>query len=134
MQSSDTETLPSRVDLPWRFFMIDYDRYRTGDSDEILVMKVTGKLDNETSLCFCECVESQIVDGSTKIVLDFGGLDENSSLGLGMLVRVHSWMKNLGGNVRFANIRGVAAEVFTAVGLNKLGNFYLSIDEACQAF
>jgi len=114
--------------------MIDFDSYKTGEDDEILVMKVSGKLDNETSLYFFDCVESEIEDGSTKIVLDFEELGHISSLGLGMLVRVHSRMKSQGGDVKFAHIRGVAAEVVGAIGLNKLFHFHATVEEACQAF
>ena len=114
--------------------MIDYDRYRVGENDEILVLEVTGKLDNTTSPYFFECVESEIEDGSTRIVLDFDQLEHISSLGLGMLVRVHSRMKGHGGDVKFARVGGLAAEVVSSVGLNRLFQFYPSLEDACKAF
>ena len=114
--------------------MIDYARYRTGPDDSILVLTVNGKLDNESSSYLFDCVEGEIEDGCTQIILDLEKLDHISSLGLGTLVRIHSRMRNKGGNVKFAHVDGLAAEVISGVGLNKLFHFHDTVEDACAAF
>ncbi len=114
--------------------MIDYARYRTGENDSILVFEVSGRLDDASSPYLFDCVQDAVESGESRIVLDFAELDHISSLGLGTLVRIHSRMKRVGGDVRFAHIDGLAAEVVQSVGLNRLFHFHPSIDAACQAF
>ena len=114
--------------------MIDYKSYQTGESNDILVLEVTGKLDGDTSGYLFDCVQHEVESGSSRVILDFAELDHISSLGLGTLVRIHSRMHSKGGDVQFAHIDGLAAEIVRAVGLNKLFNFHSSIEDACQAF
>lgn len=113
--------------------MIDYARYRTGADDSVLVFEVAGKLDEATSPYLFACVQDEIEAGSNRIVLDFADLDHITSLGLGTLVRIHSRMKRHGGDVQFAHIDGLVAEIIRAVGLNKLFHFHGSIEDACKA-
>lgn len=113
--------------------MIDYTRYETGPDNDILVFEVHGELDEESSPYLFACVQDEIEEGRTRVVLDFARLNHISSVGLGTLVRIHSRMKNKGGNVQFAHIDGLAAEIVKAVGLNKLFHFHASIEDACKA-
>lgn len=112
--------------------MIDYQRYHAGRNNDVLVVQVSGKLDNETSTYLFECVEGEVEDGCTKIVLDLQKLDHISSLGLGTLVRIHSRIKAKGGQVECAQIQGLAADVIAAVGLNRLFHFHDTVEEAVQ--
>ena len=90
--------------------------------------------DNETSPYLFDCVQDEIESGGSKMIPDFAALDHISSLGLGTLVRIHSRMHSKGGDVQFAHIDGLAAEVVRAVGLNKLFHFHSSIEDACRSF
>lgn len=113
--------------------MIDYARHRIGSNDDILVIEVSGRLNNETSPFLFDCIEGEVDDGSLKVILDFEKLDHITSLGLGTLVRIHSRMKTRGGQVECAHVKGLAADVISAVGLNRLFHFHDTVEEAALA-
>jgi anti-anti-sigma factor len=54
-------------------------------------------------------------------------------MGLGMLVRVNSRMKKLGGDVKLAAVHGTVAQILGVVGLNRLFQIYSTVDEAIAA-
>ena len=114
--------------------MIDYETYRMGDDSDVLVIAVSGHLDNESSDFFFDCIRGQIEEGNRKLVIDCRGIEYISSLGLGMLVRANSRLKKVGGAVKLARIEGVIADVIKAVGLHRLFNMYPTVREACASF
>jgi len=113
--------------------MIDYKTTRAGDQKDILVLEVAGRLDNETSDFLFNAVEGEIEDGNRKIIIDLQQLDSISSLGIGTLVRIHSRMSGKGGDVRFAHVQGVVADVIQSVRLNDLFHFYPTVTDAVAA-
>lgn len=113
--------------------MFDFQYAKLGQNQDILAVILTGKLDDETCKYLMDCVEGDVLDGRTKMVLDCGKLEYITSMGLGTLVRVNSRMKKLGGDVKLANVHGVVAQVIGVVGLNKLFQIYGSTDEAVAA-
>ena len=114
--------------------MIDYETYRMGDDDQILVIAVSGSLDSEGSGYFFDCVKGFIEAGNHRIVIDCRNVDYISSLGLGTLVRAHSRMKKFGGDVKLARIEGFVADVLKTVGLHRLFHLYPTVREACASF
>lgn len=114
--------------------MIDYNTYKMGDNDEITVVAVSGRLDNESSKFFFDCLQGMIEDGITRIVIDFRDVQYMSSLALGMLVRAHSRMKKIGGDVELARVEGLAADVLNTTGLNRLFHLHPTVRDACASF
>ena len=114
--------------------MIDYETYRAGTNNNVLVIVVSGRLDNDGSKFFFDCVESHIEDGNINIVLDCDSVDYISSMGLGTLVRAHSRMQKRGGNVRLARVHSVVADALSVVGLDRLLHMYPSVEAACESF
>jgi anti-anti-sigma factor len=113
--------------------MFDFSYAKVGKNHDILAVILSGKLDEETCHYLMDCVEGDVLDGRTKMILDCGNLEYISSLGLGTLVRVNSRMKKLGGDVKLANVNGLVAQVMGVVGLNKLFQIYPSVGEAVAA-
>ena len=114
--------------------MIDYQTYNMGDAKDILVIAVSGRLDNDTSDFFFDCVQGHIEEGNSKLVIDFRNVQFISSVGLSTLVRTHTRMKKIGGDVKLAHMEGVLAELISTVGLNRVFQLYPSVREACRAF
>lgn len=114
--------------------MLDIQRYIMPGAENILIVEVSGKLDNEASQFLVDYVDGEIEDGHHALVLDCRNLDYISSLGLGTLVRLHSRMKKRGGTVKLARLTGFVAEILTAVRLNSLFQFYPTVHEACGSF
>lgn len=114
--------------------MIDYHRYTTGPDDQVLVIEVTGRLDNDTSPFFFDCLEGEIEEGNTRVVLDCRGLTFLSSLGIGTLIRIQSRLKQRGGTVKLAAVPGVVADVLHVVHLDRLLDIYPDVDTAVASF
>ena len=114
--------------------MIEFESYKMGNDDEIVVIALSGRIDQAASEYFLDCVRGQIEDGDRKLVLDCRNVEFISSLGLGSLVRAHSRMKHVGGNVKLARINALLTDVLRTVGLNKLFHIYPTVREACASF
>lgn len=114
--------------------MIDFSLEPVGENGDIISVSVTGDLDAANCDYLLQCVEGQIEDGYTKLILDCQHLEYISSMGLGMLIRVHSRMKNLGGDVKLARLHGTVAEILRLVKLDRIFHLYSSVEEAAAAF
>jgi anti-sigma B factor antagonist len=113
--------------------MFDFHYEKIGKNKDILRVVLTGKLDGENSDYLMDCVKDEVLDGSTKLVVDCGRLGYVSSLGLGMLVRIHSRMAKLGGDVKLANVQGTVSKLLGVVGLNRIFNIYATVEDAVAA-
>ena len=113
--------------------MIDFHYEKVGKNQDIVAVVLSGTLDENSCNYLLDCVESQILDGRTKLILDCGALSYISSMGLGTLIRVNSRMKNKGGDVKLAAVHGVVAQVMGVVGLNRIFQIYPSVDDAIAA-
>jgi anti-sigma B factor antagonist len=110
--------------------MIDYQTYKAGENDEVLVIEVGGRLDTMSSDYLLDCVKAQTERGARKIVLDCSNLDYVSSMGLAALIRANSRMKELGGSVALVQVPGLVADVVRIAHLDKLFNIYSTVEEA----
>ena len=113
--------------------MFDFHYEKIGKNKDILRVVLAGKLDGENSDYLMDCVKDEVLDGSTKLVIDCGHLGYVSSLGLGMLVRIHSRMAKLGGDVKLANVQGTISKLMGVVGLNRIFHMYATVEEAVAA-
>jgi anti-anti-sigma factor len=113
--------------------MFDFEYKKAGKSGDILSMVLSGTLDESNCQFLLDCVKEEVLEGRKKLIIDCGRLDYISSMGLGTLVRVHSRMKKLGGDVKLAAVHGTVAQVIGIVGLNKLFHIYPKDEEAVAA-
>ena len=113
--------------------MADFYYNDTGKNNDIVVVVLKGRLNSEDCDYLLHCVQKQIEEGYTKLILDCDGLDYITSVGLGMLVRTHSRMLKHGGDVKLAAVHGIVAEAIRLVKLDKLLAIYPTVDEAVAA-
>lgn len=113
--------------------MFDFQYEKVGKDKDILAVVLSGTLDESTCHYLLDCVREEVLEGRKKMILDCGRLEFISSMGLGMLVRVNSRMKKLGGDVKLAAVHGTVAQVLSVVGLNKLFQIYPTVGEAVAA-
>ena len=110
--------------------MIDYTTYMAGKDDDILVLELTGRLDEKTSEFLFDCLDGHIEHGRTKLVLDCSDLEHIVSAGLGTLVRVHFRLKDKGGQVQLVGVQGVVADILRLVHFEKLFHIHATVEEA----
>jgi anti-sigma B factor antagonist len=114
--------------------MIDIQRYRIKEAENVLVLELSGRLDNETSPFLMDCIEGEVEENNACIVLDCHGIQHVSSMGLGTLVRIQARMKSRGGIVKLARVEGLIAEILKMVWLDRLFQIYPTVEAACESF
>ena len=94
-----------------------------------MVVAIAGRLDTVTAPQFERTMDELIAGGEIALVIDFDGLDYISSAGLrGLLVTARK-LKGAGGQVRFANVRGMVKGVFDISGFGSI----LPVDDSVAA-
>ena len=113
--------------------MFNFHYEKVGKDKDIVAVVLSGRLDENNCNYLLDCVEEEILDGRKKLILDCGQLTFISSMGLGMLVRVHARMKKGGGDVKLAAVQSVVAQVLSVVGLNRIFQIYSTVGDAIAA-
>ena len=103
-------------------------------NDEILVIRLQGKLDGQTVDEFHKEIERQHNAGVKKMIIDCARLGYVSSYGIGALVRAQAKFRHQGGEIKLASVQSVVANVFQIVHLDKLLDFYGDIEFARESF
>jgi anti-sigma B factor antagonist len=114
--------------------MIDWETYRRGKNDEILVMEVDGRLDVSSSEYLLDCIEGHIEDGTHRFILDCSPLEFISSAGLGTLVRANKQLQEHGGAVALAGVKGIIAETIHFARLDKVFHLFPTVEDAEKSF
>jgi anti-sigma B factor antagonist len=113
--------------------MADFYYGKVGENEDIVSVTLSGELTAFQCDYVFKCIEKQVKQGITKLIIDCNDLSYISSAGLGMLMRVHTRMKKLGGDVKLARVQGTIAKMIHLVGMNKVIQLYPTIDEAVAA-
>jgi anti-anti-sigma factor len=102
--------------------------------DDILVIKLHGKLDAATSPEFSAEVDKHFQQGKRKIIIDCAHLGYISSFGIGTLVTLQTRLRKQGGEVKLASIQALVADVFRIAHLDRLLDIYGDIEFARESF
>ena len=113
--------------------MFNFRYEKVGKNQDIVAVVLSGILDEENCNYLLDCVKQEILEDRTKLILDCGQLTYVSSMGLGMLVRINSRMKKLGGDVKLAAVQSAVSKILSVVGLNRLFQIYPTVDDAIAA-
>ena len=113
--------------------MIDFYYETAGKNEDMVTVVLSGNLDADNCEYLLTCVENQIKSGYQKLILDCGQLTYISSMGLGMLVRVNSRMKKVGGEVKLAALNTTVSKIVSLVGLDRVFHLYPTVEDAIAA-
>lgn len=113
--------------------MFNFRYEKVGKNQDILKVILTGTLTEENADYLLDCVKDEILEGRTKVILDCVQLTYVSSMGLGMLVRINSRLKKLGGDAKLAAVQSAVSKILSVVGLNRLFQIYPTVEEAIAA-
>ena len=87
--------------------------------DGVLVLKVAGRLDTNTS----PDLEDELkLDGVREVVFDFSALEYISSAGLRILMAAHKAMTACGGKMSVLNPNAIVKGVFDITGMSNVFN------------
>ena len=111
--------------------MIDFERHITDGGT--LVLRVVGRLDEDSNKYFFTCVQDEIEDGHAKIVINLAGVGYISSVGLGALLRARSRVAKSGGTVFLTRIENQVLDAFRLVNFQSVFKIFPSEREATAA-
>lgn len=98
--------------------------------DDIPIVSVCGRIDATTSKDLENVLNSLIDKNNTKIVLDLGGVEYISSVGLRVMLAALKKVRPMQGDVRLAALQPFVREVFEITGFTKLFTIYPNQGEA----
>ena len=107
--------------------------YSEVDKD-ILIIRADGGLNSDNANQFVNELAALIDAGQSKIVVDCSRLDTITSYGLGVLIRLHTKLAKIGGDVKLACVKGVIEKVFKITHLNKIFEMYPDVSRASLMF
>ncbi len=102
--------------------MIEFDSRRTENGT--LVIRLSGKLDESAANYLFHCVEGEINDGNTNVVINCADLGYISSFGLASLVRARNKILKNGGKVCMAEVQSVISELLNVVNFDRIFDIY----------
>jgi anti-sigma B factor antagonist len=106
----------------------------TDNTQNISVMKVTGRVDSETAPDLDTALSKLLNDNRNKIVLNLQGVDFLSSAGLRAMVKALKGAQKSGGDVRLAAVSQPIEVILRTVGMMQMFKLYATSEEAAAGF
>jgi anti-sigma B factor antagonist len=97
---------------------------------DVLIIRADGGLNAQTATQFVQSIEHLVEQGLRWIIIDCEQLTYISSYGLTILLRMHGWMKNIGGEVVIAAVHGLVPQALHITRLDSVFQIYPDVDRA----
>lgn len=101
---------------------------------DVTIVAFKGSLDTLTAPRTTEYLNELITAGSTKLVVDFGGVDYTSSAGLRVLLAAVKETRSSGGDLYLTNVRPDVQKVLTLSGFTSILKIFPDVDTALENF
>ncbi len=85
-----------------------------------MIVSVEGRMDTVSAPEFDKIVQQRILEGSSRLIVDFSKLDYISSAGLRSILLAGKTSKAKGGELACCGLKGVVKKVFDISGFHKL--------------
>jgi len=107
--------------------------YHATDGD-VLILSADGGIDSVNAEELVDELGKLVDSGARKLIVDCSRLGFISSYGIALLVRLHKKLSERGGDVKLAALESRVARLIAIVGLERLFQIYLNVDDALNAF
>ncbi len=101
---------------------------------DIVIFRIQGRLDSNTSTAFEDKIFSAIKAGAKKVLLDFSDLEYISSAGLRIILKATKDLKRTEGHLVLCAMQDYVKEVFEISGFDTFLPIMPSVGEGIQAF
>lgn len=99
----------------------------------IVVVSVTGTMDESNRSYFFDCIGDLIEDGFPHVIVDCDGLGSISSSGLAGLLRARDKAQAKGGKIYLTHVNATIVEVLSITKLNKLLAIFPTTNELVES-
>ena len=108
--------------------------YQDDVENDVLILAADGGLNAETAEQFVHEIETLVEAGLTKVIVDCSKLTYITSVGLGVLIRLHNKMTKHGGDVKICSVQGLVPQVLQVTRLDMAFEIYPDLGRARLAF
>lgn len=98
------------------------------------ILKLSGELDAHTAPQLDEKLKESLAAGNAKLVIVMSGLELISSAGWSIFIETALKCKQKGGDIRIAEMKSDAANIFRIMGLSSMIKSFESAAEAAESF
>ena len=102
--------------------------------DNVQIIKIIGELDALVAPKLKETFNRMIEKDIIKYVVDFKGLVHINSLAMGVLRGKLQIVRDLGGDIKIANLNSHVRTIFETIGLDEIFEIYATEEEAIKNF
>ncbi len=102
--------------------------------DDVLAISITGELDAENVEHLLDLFEKEENSGTTRFVLELGGLEYIDSSGLGAFVKHLKSTRNSGGDLKLSALSPEVAKVLELTRLDQVFDIQENCEAACERF
>lgn len=102
--------------------------------NEMILLKLSGRIDAYTSERLEEELDSIINSGKCKFVVNFENVKYISSAGLRVFLGAHKKVFDSGGKIKFSQMPDHVLKIFTLAGFDKIFDIHAGDKEALQEF
>jgi len=106
----------------------------TNWEENIMVLKLRGRLDTNASMDFEQQVEEAIKFSKKNMILDFSELEYICSSGLRVIIQAAKKLKTLQGELVLCSMEDYIKEVFEISGFDSFLMIFASKEEAVNSF
>jgi anti-anti-sigma factor len=97
-----------------------------------MIVSIEGRMDTVSAPEFDKVVQQRIMEGSSRLIVDFSKLDYISSAGLRSILMAGKSSKAKGGELACCGVKGVVKKVFEVSGFHKLLPMFDSMDDVLR--
>jgi len=102
--------------------------------DNKAILRLSGSILGEDRLKLNEVIQRQVDNGYNHLLLNFKDVDSMDSVGLGMLIAVHTSLSRRGAQMVFSNVGRSVNYLLTITRLNQVFEKYDTENEALASF
>jgi len=102
--------------------------------DNKAILRLSGSILGEERLKLNDAIQKQLEKGYTRLVLNFKDVDSMDSVGLGMLIAIHTSLSRRGAKMVFSDVGRSVNYLLTITRLNRVFEKYDTENEALDSF
>jgi anti-anti-sigma factor len=102
-------------------------------ADAVTVLTAAGEIDHDSRNVLGDAAAAALQRGSTRLVLDLGGVTFCDSGGLSLFLQLHKETTGRGGSLHLAGARAPVLSVLTATNLDRLLALHPTVADAVHA-
>lgn len=99
---------------------------------DYLVVHASGRMDATTAGEFEAQCDAWVAADEKQVVVEMGGIEYISSAGLRSILTSAKKLKAIGGEMRFAGLSGMVADVFKVSGFAAMFKIFASLEQALE--